>query len=229
MAQRRFTRNALALISTALAVIAAPPADASITHEVAFRADPLVIVWTGSSADIGEQIDFRRETNFAPPPRAGEDAIVTGALVAPGSSPANLWPVGEATPWRSGRQASETNFYVASNTAFAIDAHLVDAPAMDPADVSFAMSVTRRGPDFGAAAQTPHAAGPRGGFASGVDTLADLAVQSRVFTGHRRTAVRPGSIRDQSVRFDVAYTLNDTGKHCGCSRRIEVSYTVFVP
>lgn len=127
----------------------------------------------------------------------------------------------------------DSSFYVASNTAFAIDATAtaVGTPVnFTLADVGFAMSVTADdtgdATTFGANAQNP------GGTFASVDDLGDLTGVN-VFTGAQRTAATRGSIMQQSVRFDVAYTLGGTQGYdlsMGDGEiEADVTYTVFVP
>ncbi len=132
----------------------------------------------------------------------------------------------------------ESSFYVASNTAFAIDAEASELTAtnFDLADVGFEMSVTQSGDDglaFGSAAQLPHSGGATGGVAGTVTTLDDLTTAANVFTGDQRTAASTGSIAQQSVRFDVVYTLGGTAGYdlsMGAGEiEADVTYTVFVP
>ena len=132
----------------------------------------------------------------------------------------------------------ESSFYVASNTAFAIDAEATQVAATNfsMADVGFEMAVTQSGDDglaFGSAAQFPHSGGATGGVSGTVSTLDDLTTAANVFTGDQRTAASVGSIAEQSVRFDVAYTLGGTAGYdlsMGAGEiEADVTYTVFVP
>lgn len=138
----------------------------------------------------------------------------------------------------AGDATLESSFYVASNTAFAIDAEAseVTATNFSLADVGFEMSVTQSGDDglaFGSAAQFPHSGGATGGVAGTVTTLDDLTTAANVFTGDQRTAASTGSISQQSVRFDVVYTLGGTAGYdlsMGAGEiEADVTYTVFVP
>ncbi|MEL7480914.1 MAG: hypothetical protein AAGJ29_05085 [Pseudomonadota bacterium] len=133
---------------------------------------------------------------------------------------------------------SATSFYVASNTAFAIDATATTTTATNftLADIGYSLSVTQSGDDglaFGANAQFPHTGGATGGVATGVTALSDMATATNVFTGNQRTAATPGSIASQSVRFDALYTLGGAGGYdlSQGAGEIEatVTYTVFVP
>lgn len=127
-----------------------------------------------------------------------------------------------------------SSFYVASNTAFAIDAtaSVVGTPVnFALADVGFDMTVTDDDSDdatsFGSRAQDP------GGSFSSHDDLGDLAAGVNVFTGAQRTAASRGSIMQQSVRFDVEYMLGGSDGYdlsMGDGEiEADVTYTVFVP
>lgn len=126
-----------------------------------------------------------------------------------------------------------SSFYVASNTAFAIDATatVVGTPVnFTLADVGFSMDVTADDSDdvtaFGSAAQDP------GGSFAAVTNLGDLTGVN-VFTGAQRTAASRGSIMQQSVRFDVTYSLGGSQGYdlsMGDGEiEADVVYTVFVP
>lgn len=135
---------------------------------------------------------------------------------------------------------SRSSFYVASNTPFSIDAQ-----SQFSAGTSFIflfittldMAVTLSGDDglaFGSAAQYPHSAGPNGGL-SGTRTLWSLFGGANVFTGNQRTAASRGSIADQSVRFDLAYSIGAgslTGYDLSLGTfdfEVDVTYTVYIP
>lgn len=137
------------------------------------------------------------------------------------------------------RQSS--SFYVASNVPFAIDAQ-----AFTPSTFTefilllitrVQLSVTQMGDDglaFGSSAQLPHSGGAASGFAPSL-RLWDLRTAQNVFTGNQRTAALPGSLADQSVRFDAEYAIaaaNLTGYDLSLGTfdfQVEVVYTVYVP
>lgn len=137
------------------------------------------------------------------------------------------------------RQSS--SFYVASNVPFAIDAQ-----AFTPTTFTefillqitrVQLSMTQSGDDglaFGSSAQLPHSGGATAGFAP-TFRLWDLRVPRNVFTGNQRTAAQPGTIADQSVRFDAEYSIaaaNLTGYDLSLGTfdfQVEVVYTVYVP
>lgn len=137
------------------------------------------------------------------------------------------------------RQSS--SFYVASNVPFAIDAQ-----AFVPSTFTefilllitrMQLSMTQAGDDglaFGSSAQLPHSAGSTGGVAPSL-RLWDLRTPQNVFTGDQRTAISPGSIADQSVRFNAEYSIsaaNLNGYDLSLGTfdfQVEVVYTVYVP
>ncbi len=135
-----------------------------------------------------------------------------------------------------------TSFYVASNTPFAIDAQVFPPGTLldfillviTRVELSVTPSGTDAGLTFGGQAQAPHSGGGQSGFA-GSTRLWDLRTPRNVFTGNQRTAAGPGSIVDQSVRFDAEYTIQGsslTGYDLSLGTfdfQVEVVYTVFVP
>lgn len=132
----------------------------------------------------------------------------------------------------------ESSFYVASNTAFSINAIATATTAtnFDLSDIGYELSVTEAGNDglaFGANAQFPHSGGATGGVLNTVSTLDDMDSSTVIFAGNQRTAQAPGSIASQSVRFDAVYTLGGVNGYdlsMGVGEiEADVTYTVFVP
>ncbi|MEO9971648.1 MAG: hypothetical protein ABJG15_17765 [Hyphomonadaceae bacterium] len=144
-----------------------------------------------------------------------------------------------------------SSFYVASNSAFSISAEVTDVE-VDPVFTGFSnafldlvdvlMEVapvgaarTDGGFTYGSAAQPPHSGGEQAGFSTPVDLLDLLNTPTTVFAGNQRTAATPGSIADQSVRFDVSYPLvgaTVTGYDLSLGVvdfGVTVEYTVFIP
>lgn len=134
-----------------------------------------------------------------------------------------------------------SSFYVASNVPFAIDAQ-----AFTPSTYTeyllllitrLELSTTQSGNDglaFGASSQQPHSGGSTAG--SGTSwRLWDLRTARNVFTGDQRTAIAPGTIADQSVRFDAEYSIAATnlrGYDLSLGTfdfEVEVVYSVYVP
>lgn len=134
-----------------------------------------------------------------------------------------------------------SSFYVASNVPFAIDAQAFTPSTFTEFILLLItrvdLSVTQSGDDglaFGADAQLPHSGGPTSGFAPTL-RLWDLRVARNVFTGNQRTAASPGTIADQSVRFNAEYSIpaaNLGGYDLSLGTfdfEVEVVYTVYVP
>jgi len=144
-----------------------------------------------------------------------------------------------------------TSFYVASNTPFSISAEVTDVQ-VDPVFTAFSnaflglvdvvMEVAPVGGErtdgsisYGNAAQTPHSDGEQGGFLTPFDLLDLENTPTTVFAGNQRTAATPGSIADQSVRFDISYplvgaTIAGYDLSLGVVNfGVTVEYTVFVP
>ncbi|MEL7129304.1 MAG: hypothetical protein AAGK23_07135 [Pseudomonadota bacterium] len=131
-----------------------------------------------------------------------------------------------------------SSFYVASNTAFAINATATAAPGATNftlSDIGYDLSVTQTGDDglaFGDDAQFPHTGGATGGVDASVTDLSQMGTNP-IFVGNQRTAATPGTIASQSVRFDAVYTLGGTTGYdlsLGDGNiEANVVYTVFVP
>ena len=127
----------------------------------------------------------------------------------------------------------ESSFYVASNTAFAIDGvatQTAQSGNFTMASIGYDMDVTVSGNDgiaFGANAQNP-----LGGFTS-FSNLGQVDGTNPVFVGGQRTAASVGTIASQSVRFDATYTLGAGGVYDlsqGAGEiQADVVYTVYVP
>lgn len=132
-----------------------------------------------------------------------------------------------------------SSFYVASNTDFGITGEVVNSTVdgdFDLEDVSFDLDYTLAdaadATGFGADNQDPGGtfAAP---IAAGTATLDDLTSAVTLYTGADRTAATRGSIVDQSVRFDLEYSLGgglayDLSMGAG-TVEADVAYTVFVP
>lgn len=136
---------------------------------------------------------------------------------------------------------TRTSFYVASNTAFNINGDVTASDssglAVDLADfIVLDQNITAAGTDggltFGSAAQLPHSGGPTAGFTQNPRILSDLEGGITVFQGDQATAASPGSIIEQSVRFDQVYSIGFTGYDLAFGTfdfSATVVYTVFVP
>ncbi len=143
------------------------------------------------------------------------------------------------------------SFYVSSNAPFSITAEVTEVE-VDPVFTAFSTAFlgfvdlvmevapvgaprTDDGFTYGGSAQAPHSDGEQGGFITPIDLLDLVDTPTLVFTGNQRTAVSPGSIADQSVRFDVSYplvgaTVSGYDLSLGIVNfGVTVEYTVFVP
>lgn len=131
------------------------------------------------------------------------------------------------------------SFYVASNTAFDIQATTAldgastgDIASLGLAGIGYDLVVTVSDNDglaFGGNAQDPGTGGT--GPVSGTDLAAING--TFVFDGGQRTAASTGAIAGQSVRFDATYTLGgatgyDLSQGTGLLSA-DVTYTIFVP
>jgi len=132
-----------------------------------------------------------------------------------------------------------SSFYVASNTGFFIDAQATPLGATTPEAferIRLRFRVTQsdtEGFPFGSAAQFPHTADtPAGGTRSGNRRLTDFITPFNIFRGNRRTARVPGTITQQSVRFDSRYRYNSGAYDLSqgvIDAEAEVVYTVYIP
>lgn len=137
-----------------------------------------------------------------------------------------------------------SSFFVASNAAFDIYAETSNVVAtgdwngtLDESDISFSMGLTvadAAAPlPFGSAAQSPMGGT---GVSTGLATLASLpapGTPTKVFGGNQRTAATPGSLTEQSVRFDNTYELGggtgyDLSDGVG-TLQADVTFTIYVP
>lgn len=207
-----------------IGLLLAPWGQASIVHSPAFKVDGIVIVWGGGevmtggqSAHIGTRLSHNHTLEQPSLP------LITGTLLP--LEHASLIPL-EVPAW------GQTSFYVASNTAFQIDAELA-APAALPLDVletlpfNMRVALAGQGPlETGQMAQYPHSGGAQLGFSPDIKSLADLHQRVNVFSGNQRTAARPGTIAQQSVEFIVEYG----GTHAPSPQHApSIIFTVFVP
>ncbi|MCR9195918.1 MAG: hypothetical protein NXH88_14365 [Hyphomonas sp.] len=151
----------------------------------------------------------------------------------------NPFRLNGATDVRTIRSDILTSFYVATNKAFNID--VIAAPVSDPADLNLIrvrMRMTQSGTDdglaFGSAAQIPHSGNTnRSGVQwNGYRRLSTLTAGRDIFRGNRRTAASPGTIADQSVRFDLDYRWNTGNIDLSDGTfdvEADVIYTVYIP
>lgn len=238
------------------------PASASVVDRPHFKVLGLVIVWSGDGAGGAIANDFViGSTDLIGGTSEDGTTVVTGSLdlttdatvaattagdvldltvgaASPISidetttsltafDPTNATITGEALSY-------ESSFYVASNTAFNINAvasETTQSGDFTMADVAYDLDVTVNGTDdglaFGGSAQDPQ------GTFNAVTDFSTLDGSTDVYEGGRRTAASSGSIVAQSVRFDATYSLNnetayDLSQGAG-ELEAEVVYTVYVP
>lgn len=199
-------------------------AHSDIVHTPTFKVDGKIVVWGG------------HPPGSLPAGRLGD--TISGKITPPAPNPSHIVQTAHLTPthpqdtpiYTLGDPSS--TFYVASNTAFNIDAALAD-PVSDTSEAlraSLLIKVDIRGDGtvpFGTKAQYPHTGGARGGLPAKTITLADLRQSTRVFTGNQRTAKSPGSIAEQSIRFTMS-TRNTIGAESKAHAH-DIVYTVFIP
>lgn len=130
----------------------------------------------------------------------------------------------------------DSSFYVASNTAFGINAEIQSSSVsgdFDLTDVGYAFTSTQSGNDglaFGANARD---VGSTGTFSAPATLDAFAAGPNQIFESTERTADSAGNLASQSVRFDAEYTLGaaagyDLSQGAG-SVEAQLAYTVYVP
>lgn len=171
-------------------------------------------------------------------PGSGNQTTRQGDRFTSASDVLNPFALNANTDVRTIRSDILSSFYVATNKAFNID---VIASSADPADLNLIrlrMRMTQSGSDgglsFGGAAQFPHSGNTdRSGVQwGGYRRLSTLTAGRDIFRGNRRTAAAPGSIADQSVRFDLDYRWN-TGNIDLSDGTFDVAadvvYTVYIP
>lgn len=216
----------LALFSLVTAIFAS--AAASIVDQPHFRVDGLVIIWADVNGDASLGNGFIAH--------AGREASHIASL-PPIYGAGQLVPVGWGDPEPANRADpafAARHFFVASNTAFNIDAELsglqMEArPHLDQVNLDFEMSLSdAQNAAIGRRAQYPHSSGPKGGFDKRIETLSDLLHRATIFRGNRRTAAQRGSIMEQSVRFGVAFDVEDASLDARIQMP-DVVFTVYVP
>ncbi|MEM7766049.1 MAG: hypothetical protein AAF253_01005 [Pseudomonadota bacterium] len=143
-----------------------------------------------------------------------------------------------STDNRTRRMELNSSFYVASNTAFHIDATATPVGATTNADLARVRGTLRvelsgnDGLPYGSAAQYPHTGGETGGRRMNGRRLSTLLSGFTVFRGNQATAAIPGSISEQSVRFDINYRYNFGNVDLSAGTvdiEAEVVYTLYVP
>ncbi|MEM6899677.1 MAG: hypothetical protein AAF583_07910 [Pseudomonadota bacterium] len=148
-------------------------------------------------------------TNSSLGPSASTDTNSDGVLDASDGGFSGFF-IDQTTDVELASNAQTSSFFVASNTDFVINgaASEISPDPLDDYDlndITWTMSVTPTGNNGGAFAFGANAQDPNGTLGSQQD-LGDFN-GTAVYTASRRTAATPGSIAQQSVRFDVTYAL----------------------
>ncbi|MEL6859976.1 MAG: hypothetical protein AAFO74_16435 [Pseudomonadota bacterium] len=257
-----FRKLLLAGAATSVAVATfAAPTQASIIDRPHFKVEPIIIVWAadanGSAGMVTEFIvgsdpntdliseDGRAVNTGTLTPT--DDALGTvNTLVDVSNAETGLNPTTAAAGSVSSFAATETlsgsssttawasSFYVATNTAFSINAEATETLNSGDfvlGDIGFTMSKDATSGtvgtiDWGAESQDPSGAFPE------VADLGELTSETLVFDGTNgnRTASGTGSIAEQSIRFDVAYSLAPDGYDLSMGSgeiQADVTYTFF--
>ena len=212
--------RALSLII--IGFLSAFSAAADIVDRPSFKVTGVVIVWNGSPEGVQSTPQIAR-AGTAVQTRLDYKPVQT-ALLTP-HPPVNTVPL-------NAKSANAKSFYVASNTAFNIDAELTDAhkySAETLKSASFTLSLQENGTDnlaYGSKAQPPHSGGTMSGFVQKIVNLAEIQTRRTVFQGNQKTARSPGTISEQSVKFSVDYQ-KPTGRLT--PPLANITFTVYVP
>jgi len=171
-------------------------------------------------------------------PGSGNQNTRQGDRFTSASDVLNPFALNANTDVRTIRSDILSSFFVATNKAFNID---VIASSADPADLNLIRLRMRMSPSgnddglsFGGAAQYPHTGNTNSSGVQwgGYRRLSTLTAGRDIFRGNRRTAASPGTIADQSVRFDLDYRWN-TGNIDLSDGTFDVAadviYTVYIP
>lgn len=202
---------------TLLALVAALPgslATADIIHKVRFKADAQIILW---GQDIQQSEAQLYEQPPAPQPAllaaaAGRNpVIVTGRLIP-------LHQISNTPAYAIEQNGlSSASFYIASNTPYGIRAEITQPspPLHELKNTAFQFGVSH----VGKSAYQPESSP----LAHEVKSLDSLIRPAIIFQSSRRTAARPGSLAEQSVRFAANWEQSRQGE------AIDITFTVFVP
>jgi len=217
-----------------MALLLAFSSNASILHSPEFKVDGVVILWgaqTGTiqtdvpKARLGTHVSHTLQITNPEPPSPEHHIVQTARLLAPTNTP--------QPPALHALKDTQSSFYVASNTAFNIDAVLANPQSL-PADTlagsSISLTANLQGHGalaYGQKAQYPHSDGPTGGINTDIQTLADLTQPQRLFTGNQRTAAASGSIAQQSVQFTL--DIRKASPKTPLLQSQDIVFTVFIP
>lgn len=238
------------------------PTQAAIIDRPHFKVEPIIIVWaTDVSGDVAIVTDFLVGSGPTPTDLINEDgyAVQTGSLSTTSDSYGTIsalmnvdgihsdvdvanavagalgaFAASETVSGSSNTQTWQSSFYVATNTAFSINAQAT--PSIEDGDfavedIGFELAKNfgtgeDGGETWGAQSQDP------GGSFTSVSDLSDLASATLVYdgTGGTRTASGSGTISQQSVRFDATYTFAPEGYDLSMGSgeiQADVVYTFF--
>lgn len=238
------------------------PTQAAIIDRPHFKVEPIIIVWaTDASGGSAIVTDFLVGSGPSPTDLISEDgfAVQTGTLMTTSDAYGNInalmdvdginpdidvanavagsitaFSASETVSGSSNTQTWQSSFYVATNTAFSINAQAT--PSIEDGDFSVAdigfeieknfATDTDAGLTWGAQSQDP------GGSFTAISDLSDLTSATLVYdgTGGTRTASGTGTIAEQSVRFDATYTLAPEGYDLSMGSgeiQADVTYTFF--
>lgn len=256
---KRNLKKAVLMTAIASAIGASSVANASIIDQPVFKILGAVVVWGGNAAgDAFEVNDFmvKSGTTTLDLIAANVQPVITGQLTSfpSGTGSADLLLEGTSidtdnngvldlddslaafSPSSSltGLSSQQTSsFYVASNTAFTIQATATAADSTHLSKISRAMSVESSGAasgnlDFGSKSQLPN---PSTNPFSGQGALTNLSTSPLVYTATRKTATAAGSIAEQSVRFTNTYELaGNTGLSAETGDiTATITYTIAMP
>lgn len=171
-------------------------------------------------------------------PGGGFLTDTNGDRVMNGEDSFSAFRIRENSDLNTRRAEISSSFYVASNTAFSIDAQAIPEGATTADQMRrmrLWLTVTTSGNDglaFGSAAQHPSTETGRLGSRANGRRLSALQTARRVFRGDRATALSPGTITEQSVRFDLRYRYNDGPydlSEGAYDAEATVLYTVYMP
>lgn len=257
---QRNLKKAVLMTAIAGAIGASSVANASIIDQPVFKILGAVVVWGGNAAgDAFEVNDFmvKSGTTTLDLIAANVQPVITGQLTSfpSGTGSADLLLEGTSidtdnngvldlddslaafSPSSSltGLSSQQTSsFYVASNTAFTIQATATAADSTHLSKITRAMSVETSGAasgnlNFGSKSQLPNPNTTTAVTGDGV--LTNLSTSPLVYTATRKTATAAGSIAEQSVRFTNTYGLaGNTGLSAETGDiTATITYTIAMP
>ncbi|MEO1661750.1 MAG: hypothetical protein AAFR51_12225 [Pseudomonadota bacterium] len=259
-----FRKLLLAGAATSVAVATfAAPTQAGIIDRPHFKVEPIIIVWAAGADDTGGVVtEFIVGADKPGTDLIAEDgqAVNTGTLTPTddalgtlnslidvtnnvasdldlvGASAGSLNAFSATETLTGSTPSWESSFYVATNTAFSIDATATETfndGDFTLADISFSLSNDATSGTVGSISWGAQNQSPNGAFPE-VAHLGELGgVGTPVYDGSgdgQRTAGGSGSIADQSVRFDAVYTFTPNGYDLSMGAgeiQADVTYTFY--